>query len=147
MTLDELKKSKDFEGFEVVVEPDKEGPYQLIEAATNDVPREARSPFHRQTNYDGTQFIFKYEDSIGYGFRSHVLLTKSGEMTSLLLRSLETKPSTFNPGGGGGDQSSDQDPDQGDDKSGDDKSGDDKSGDDKSGDDKSGDDKSGDDGP
>ena len=93
-TLEQLKKTKDFLEYELVdgPNPEMEGPYRLSRKVRHDVPREARSPFHRRVFLNDEPIDFKHDDSIGYGFRFLCLQNAKGEEGVILLKTVNKVP-------------------------------------------------------
>ena len=96
MTLDQLQKSnKKFLSYEIVQEPEIEGPYRLTNIINSTVNYEGRSPMWRRAVVDGKNIDFKYEDSVGYGFRFLSVENEAGEFGTIMLRTQGKVPNIF----------------------------------------------------
>ncbi|MGI9515421.1 MAG: hypothetical protein ACR2NP_00115, partial [Pirellulaceae bacterium] len=96
MTLEQMEKGhKKFLGYDVVQAPEIEGPYRLTTVINSTVNYEGRSPMWRRAVVDGENIDFKYEDSLGYGFRFLSVENEAGEFGTIMLRSSGKKPNIF----------------------------------------------------
>jgi hypothetical protein len=107
MSLDQLKQSKKFLGYDVVLGPglngaDMKGPYRVTSEVNADIRMETRNPFHRRVKIDGQYYEFKLEeDVIGFGYRLLSVRNQENELGVLVLKTKNKVPS-FNINAEGG---------------------------------------------
>ena len=174
LPLDELLKTPQLDGFEVVVEPMTKhelegehelpsswkspgvpltGPYTIVPKTIYEI-KHMIMPFRYRMEFDDKHYYISYEEANGWHIRTYLLKNEKGEIGAILLKApepertarkqVQQRPAVQAPPSAA-DNDKKGDDKKGDDKKGDDKKGDDKQGDDKQGDDKKGDDKKGDD--
>ena len=88
-TLAELETLEKFQGYDMCVGPEIEGPYRIVPGVNNTVKKETNSPLHRELDFDGKRWVFKHDDSIGYGFRFLAVGNPEGEFSAIMLKTEE----------------------------------------------------------
>lgn len=91
-SLSELDGLDKFDGYDICVGPEIEGPYRIVPGVNYTVKREGRSPLKRELDFQDKRWKFEHEDSIGYSFRFLALGNPQGEACAIMLKSEEEVP-------------------------------------------------------